>query len=48
MTNQDIAEQLVVSISTVKTHIIHIFNKLGVKGRAGAVAEGAKRGIIQL
>ncbi len=46
--NRRIADELFIGESTVKTHIIHIFNKLGVKGRAEAVAEGAKRGIIQL
>ena len=34
--------------STVKTHLIHIFNKLGVKARTEAVAEAARRGIIKL
>lgn len=46
--NRRIANELFIGESTVKTHIIHIFSKLGVKGRAEAVAEGAKRGIIQL
>ena len=45
--NKDIAAQLFIGESTVKTHIIHIFNKLGVKGRTEAVAEAARRGIIQ-
>lgn len=34
--------------STVKTHIINIFNKLEAKGRAEAVAEAVRRGIIKL
>ena len=46
--NKEIASALFIGESTVKTHIIHIFNKLGVKGRTEAVAEAAKRGIIQL
>ena len=46
--NKEIANELLIGESTVKTHIIHIFNKLGVKGRTEAVTEGAKRGIIQL
>ena len=46
--NKEIANELFIAESTVKTHIIHIFNKLGVKGRTEAVTEGAKRGIIQL
>ena len=46
--NKEIANELLIGESTVKTHIIHIFNKLGVKGRTEAVAEAARRGIIQL
>ena len=46
--NKVIASELFIGESTVKTHIIHIFNKLGVKGRTEAVTEAAKLGIIQL
>ena len=46
--NKEIAAELVIGESTVKTHIIHIFTKLGVKDRTKAVAEAAKRGIIRL
>ena len=46
--NKEIATELLIGESTVKTHIVHIFNKLGVKGRTEAVAEAARRGIIQL
>ena len=46
--NRRIADQLFIGESTVKTHIIHIFNKLGVKGRTEAVTEAARRGFIQL
>ncbi len=46
--NKDIATELLIGESTVKTHIVHIFNKLGVKGRTEAVAEAARRGIIKL
>ena len=46
--NKEIASQMVIGESTVKTHIIHIFNKLGVKDRTEAVAEAVKRRIIQL
>ena len=38
--NQDIAEQLVLSILTVKRHISNIFTKLGVKSRTQAIAMG--------
>ena len=46
--NKEVAAQLLIGESTVKTHVIHILNKLGVKGRTQAVAEAAKRGIIRL
>ena len=42
--NKDISTQLLIGESTVKTHLIHIFNKLGVKGRT----EAARRVIIKL
>ena len=46
--NKEIASRLNIGQSTVKTHIVRIFNKLGVSGRTEAVAEGAKRKIIEL
>ncbi len=46
--NKEIAAELLIGESTVKTHIVHIFNKLAVKGRTEAVAEAARRGIIRL
>ncbi len=41
-----IAEQLHVSQSTVKTHLEHVYRKLGVSERAAAVAEAMRRGIL--
>jgi DNA-binding NarL/FixJ family response regulator len=35
--NKDIAEQLYVSLDTVKTHLHHIYRKLGVDGRVEAI-----------
>ena len=46
--NKEIPTQLLIGESTVKTHIIHIFNKLGVKGRIEVVTEASRRGIIKL
>ncbi|HWP04930.1 MAG TPA: helix-turn-helix transcriptional regulator, partial [Polyangiaceae bacterium] len=41
-----IAEILVVSPSTIKTHFEHIYEKLGVTTRAGATMVGLERGLI--
>ena len=46
--NKEIASQLLIGQSTVKTHIVRIFNKLNVSGRTEAVAEGVRKGIIKL
>lgn len=45
-TNPEIAEQLRVGLPTVRTHVINIFNKLGVKDRSAAVAVGYERGLL--
>ena len=47
-TNREIAELLFVSEGTVKTHINHIFDKLGVQDRTQAVLTALKRGIARL
>jgi LuxR family maltose regulon positive regulatory protein len=46
LTNQEIAEQLVVSPSTVKTHTLNIYRKLEVHGRKQAVARARGLGIL--
>lgn len=45
-TNREIAEALFVSEATVKTHLLHLFNKLGVNDRAAAVAAAFERGLL--
>ncbi len=42
----EIARQLVVSLSTIKTHFEHIYEKLGVGDRAGAVGYALRAGLI--
>ena len=44
-TSQEIADRLVISIHTVERHITHIYQKLGVRGRAEAVAFAFTHGI---
>jgi LuxR family maltose regulon positive regulatory protein len=44
--NQQIAEHLVVSMSTVKSHINRIYRKLGARSRTQAVAMGRQLGIL--
>jgi two-component system, NarL family, nitrate/nitrite response regulator NarL len=42
----DTARQLHLSVSTVKTHVEHLYRKLGVSDRAAAVASAMRRGIL--
>jgi two-component system, NarL family, nitrate/nitrite response regulator NarL len=42
-----IANELVLSTATVKTHLQHLYEKLGVSDRAAAVAEAMRRGLIE-
>jgi DNA-binding NarL/FixJ family response regulator len=44
LTNPQIGERLFVSRATVKTHLAHIFTKLGVRTRAELAAETTLRG----
>jgi DNA-binding NarL/FixJ family response regulator len=46
-TNREAAERLFISEATVKTHLIHIYAKLGVPDRASAVAAAYDRGLLQ-
>ena len=46
MTAPEIAAMLVLSPGTVKTHFRHIYEKLGVRDRAAAVADALRSGVI--
>ncbi|HEX4225155.1 MAG TPA: response regulator transcription factor [Pseudonocardiaceae bacterium] len=45
-TNRESAAKLFISEATVKTHLLNIYNKLGVSDRAAAVAEAFNRGLL--
>jgi len=45
LTNPEIAARLLVSRATVKTHLVHVFTKLGISSRSQLAAEAIKRGI---
>jgi DNA-binding NarL/FixJ family response regulator len=44
-TNREIADRLVVSEATVKTHINHVFAKIGARDRAAAINYAARHGL---
>ena len=46
-TNQEIGQELFLSEATVKSHLVHIFSKLGVASRTAAVAKARERGTIR-
>ena len=45
--NREMARRLMVSEATVKSHLSHIYTKLGVDNRAGAVAKAIEQRIIR-
>jgi DNA-binding CsgD family transcriptional regulator len=47
LSGTDIADLLVVSPHTVKTHFQNLYRKLGVPGRVGAVAKALRLGLVE-
>ncbi|HVE75492.1 MAG TPA: response regulator transcription factor [Actinomycetota bacterium] len=45
--NKEIAKSLGIGSQTVKTHISHIFTKLGAADRTGAVASALRKGLVE-
>ena len=43
----EIARELFLGVTTVKTHVQHLYEKLGVSDRAAAVAEAMRRRLIE-
>jgi DNA-binding NarL/FixJ family response regulator len=46
--NRTVAAALHVSEATVKSHLLHVFVKLGVEDRTAAVTAALRRGLIRL
>lgn len=47
-TNKQIAESLQISQKTVNNHLLYVYAKLGVNGRAGAVAIAIAKGLLEI
>ena len=45
--NKEIARTLWISEATVKSHLLHVYDKLGAADRASAVAAAMRRGILR-
>ncbi|WP_237201961.1 response regulator [Rothia nasimurium] len=45
-TNKELAEKLFISQATVKTHLVHIYTKLGVDNRTAAIAAARAEGLL--
>ncbi len=46
--NREIAERLVLSLSTVQTHYSHLLEKLGLQNRAGLIKYAIRHGLIEV
>ncbi|MCM0639340.1 LuxR C-terminal-related transcriptional regulator [Cellulomonas sp. zg-Y766] len=46
MSNRDVASALFIGEASIKTHLQHIYDKLGVRDRAAAEAEGYRRRLL--
>ncbi|GAA1400836.1 response regulator transcription factor [Oerskovia paurometabola] len=44
--NDEVARRLFLSKATVKSHLVHVYEKLGVDSRTAAVAEARRRGLL--
>jgi DNA-binding NarL/FixJ family response regulator len=46
LSNGEIARELFIGEATVKTHLLHVFDKLGVSDRTAAVTTAMQRGVL--
>ena len=45
-TNQEIAEDLILSIRTVERHITNLYGKIGARGKADATTYALRQGLV--
>ena len=48
VSNKSIGKDLRISEATVKTHLLHMFAKLGVDDRTAAVTAAMEKGVLRL
>ncbi len=48
LSNRAISRELFISEATVKTHLVHVFDKLGVDNRTAAITTALQRGLIRV
>lgn len=48
LSNRAISKRLFISEATVKTHLVHVFEKLGVDNRTAAITTALRRGLIRV
>ena len=48
LSNRAITKRLFISEATVKTHLVHVFETLGVDNRTAAITTALRRGLIRV